>query len=173
VGNGLGGRAVAKVEVVESDKKSVGSGVSKVETPEEREARLQAQRLANLTGKGRPKGMPNKITRGIREAVMESIQPGQCHPEGLKGWLRDRALGGIEDRKIYAGIVSRVIPIEVTGADGGPVKIDLGWLTGRSVGRQEVDVTPTSHDVIEHNEINRLGTSVPDYQSDEVKHEGD
>lgn len=117
---------------------------------------------------GRPKGLPNKITRGIKDAVMESIQPGQCHPEGLKGWLRDRALGGIEDRKIYAGIVSRVIPIEVTGKDGEAIKIDLGWLTGRNIGGQDaIDVTPTSQDYEDANEIKSLGSSVPDSTSDE------
>ena len=99
---------------------------------------------------------------------MESIQPGQCHPEGLKGWLRDRALGGIEDRKIYAGIVSRVIPIEVTGKDGEAIKIDLGWLTGRNIGGQDaIDVTPTSQDYEDANEIKSLGSSVPDSTSDE------
>ena len=122
---------------------------------------------------GRPKGLPNKVTRGIKDAVMESIQPGQCHPEGLKGWLRDRAQGGIEDRKIYAGIVSRVIPIEVTGKDGEAIKIDLGWLTGRNIGGQDaIDVTPTSHDEEDGRQINRLGMDVPDYQSDEGEDHG-
>lgn len=173
---------MAKVEVAEEVKKSrrianpgaVNGGEREgANPPSPREKGSNLFKPGQAPGPGRPKGQPNRVTKGIREAVMESIQPGQCHPEGLKGWLRERALGGIEDRKIYAAVVSRVIPIEVTGADGGPVKIDLGWLTGRSVGRQEVDVTPTSHDVIEHNEINRLGTSVPDYQSNEVKHEDD
>jgi hypothetical protein len=92
---------------------------------------------------GRPKGIPNKVTRTIRQAVMESIEPGNCHPDGLAGWLIERARGGIEDRKIYAAVVSRVIPIEITGEGGGPVKIDLGWLTGRKVGGEVIDITPT------------------------------
>lgn len=170
VGNGSRGRTVGKEGVTEIVKKSSVSPSLDGKKGVEREGKRRDHlfKPGNQMG-GRPKGLPNKITRGIKDAVMESIQPGQCHPEGLAGWLRERALGGIEDRKIYAGIVSRVIPIEVTGADGGPVKIDLGWLTGRSVGRQEVDVTPTSQDYIEHNEINGLGTDVPDYQSDEVE----
>jgi hypothetical protein len=93
---------------------------------------------------GRPKGVPNKVTRTIRQAVMESIEPGNCHPEGLAGWLIERARGGIEDRKIYAAVVSRVIPIEITGEGGGPVKIDLGWLTGRKIGGDVIDITPTT-----------------------------
>lgn len=93
---------------------------------------------------GRPKGVPNKVNKTIREAVLEAVQPGHCHPEGLRGWLVERALGGIEDRKIFAGVVSRVIPIEITGADGGPVKIDLGWLSGRKIGGDVIDITPAT-----------------------------
>lgn len=94
---------------------------------------------------GRPKGARNKVTRTIREAVMESIEPGKCHPDGLAGWLIERALGGIEDRKIYAAVVSRVIPIEITGEGGGAVKVDLGWLAGRKIGGDVIDITPTTH----------------------------
>lgn len=93
---------------------------------------------------GRPKGVPNRVSKTIREAVLEAVQPGMCHPEGLKGWLVERALGGIEDRKIFAGVVSRVIPIEITGEGGGPVKIDLGWLTSRKVGGEVIDITPAT-----------------------------
>lgn len=100
--------------------------------------------LANLTARGRPPGTPNKVSKTIREAVLEAVQPGHCHPEGLKGWLVERALGGIEDRKIFAGVVSRVIPIEITGEGGGAVKVDLGWLSGRKIGGDVIDITPTT-----------------------------
>lgn len=112
---------------------------------------------------GRPKGVPNKVTRTIRQAVMDSIEPGNCHPDGLAGWLIERARGGIEDRKIYAAVVSRVIPIEITGEGGGPVKIDLGWLTGRKVGGGEViDITPATQNAGEQAAA-RLST---DFQSE-------
>ena len=118
--------------------------------------------LANLTARGRPPGVQNKVTRTIRQAVMESIEPGNCHPEGLAGWLIDRARGGIEDKKIYAAVVSRVIPIEITGEGGGPVKIDLGWLTSRKVGGEVIDITPTTQIGGEQADM-RLST---DYQSE-------
>ena len=111
---------------------------------------------------GKPKGTPNRITKTIREAVLEAVQPGMCHPEGLKGWLVDRALGGVEDRKIFSSIVSRVIPIEITGEGGGPVKIDLGWLTGRKVGGEVIDITPTTQ-MLGEQATAQLPT---DYQSD-------
>ncbi len=93
---------------------------------------------------GRPKGSVNRVSKSIREAVLEAVQPGMCHPEGLKGWLVERALGGIEDRKIFAGVVSRVIPIEITGEGGGAVKVDLGWLAGRKIGGDVIDITPAT-----------------------------
>ena len=95
---------------------------------------------------GKPKGVQNRITKTIREAILESVQPGQCHPEGLVGWLRERAQGGIEDRKIFGAMVSRALPIEVTGTDGGPIKIDLGWMSQRRIGYGDVvDVIPVTH----------------------------
>lgn len=119
--------------------------------------------LANLTARGRPPGTPNKVNKTIREAVLEAVQPGMCHPDGLKGWLIDRAHGGIEDRKVFAAVISRVIPIEITGEGGGPVKIDLGWLTGRKVGGGEViDITPATQNDGEQ-EAARLST---DFQSE-------
>jgi hypothetical protein len=84
---------------------------------------------------GRQKGQPNHLTVGLREAVEKATQNGACHPQGFAGWLIDRARGGIEDRKIFAGVVSRVIPLQVNSKCEGTVRIELGWLTGRDVGR--------------------------------------
>jgi hypothetical protein len=114
-----------------------------VSTMERESSEKKRSNLFTPGNGGRPKGAQNKVTRTIRAAVMESIEPGNCHPDGLAGWLIERARGGIEDRKIYAAVVSRVIPIEITGEGGGPVKIDLGWLTGRKVGGEVIDITPT------------------------------
>jgi hypothetical protein len=129
-----------------SDKKRGRFEEGRAESPEEREARLHATRMANLAlGNGRPKGTPNRVTKTIREAILQATQPGECHPEGLVGWLRDRAQGGIEDRKIFGAMVSRALPIEVTGTDGGPIKIDLGWMSQRRIGYGDVvDVIPVT-----------------------------
>ena len=89
----------------------------------------------NAGGPGRPKGVPNKLTVGLKEAVELAVQPGQCHPQGFAGWLVERAHGGIEDRKIFAGVVSRVIPLQVEKKTDTTMRIELGWLNGRDVGR--------------------------------------
>jgi hypothetical protein len=81
---------------------------------------------------GRPKGVPNRATRTIREAIELACKPGACHPKGLAGWLIDRATGGIEDRKVFAGLVAKVVPAQLH-ATVDHVTVQLPWLAGRSV----------------------------------------
>lgn len=114
---------------------------------------------------GRPKGVPNKVSKTIREAVLEAVKPGNCHPEGLTGWLIERANGGIEDRKIFASIVSRVIPVEITGEGGGAIKVELGWLSGRKVANDVIDITPATQSIGEQ-ATTRLETDIQsEYQA--------
>lgn len=98
---------------------------------------------------GRPKGVPNKVTQTIREAVELAAQPGACHPNGFAGWLVDRAKGGVEDRKIFAGVVSRVIPLQVEKKSDTTMRIELGWLQGRDVGRHLSQPLPIAAQVID------------------------
>lgn len=132
----------------------------------EKELTGRERSLANLTGKGRKPGQPNKITKTIKEAVLEAVQPGACHEKGLAGWLIERAQGNTEEKKIFAAVVSRVIPIEITGANGGPVKIDLGWLTERRIGGGDVvDGTYTTQEAGEG--LPSPGST--DYKSDDTE----
>lgn len=86
--------------------------------------------------KGRPKGTANKVTANIREAIETACAPGACHPQGLAGWLIDRAQGGVQDRQIFAGLVSKALPAQLQASvQHGGVVVQLGWLQGRSVGR--------------------------------------
>ena len=98
---------------------------------------------------GRQKGQPNRLTVGLREAVELATQPGKCHPDGFAGWLIERAHGGIEDRKIFAGVVSRVIPLQVEKKTEGVMRIELGWLHGRDVGRHLSQPLPIATQVID------------------------
>lgn len=90
---------------------------------------------------GRPKGIANKVTANIREAIETACAPGACHPQGLAGWLIDRAQGGVQDRQIFAGLVSKALPAQLQASvQHQGVVVQLGWLQGRSVGRNG---TPT------------------------------
>jgi hypothetical protein len=83
---------------------------------------------------GRKPGVPNRVTRTIREAVELASQPGACHPRGLAGWLIERAKGGIGDRQIFAGMVAKAMPLQVHQQVSGGIAIQLGWLQQRGIG---------------------------------------
>jgi len=83
---------------------------------------------------GRPKGTPNVVTKTIKEAIELACRPGACHPEGLAGWLIERAQGGVQDRQIFAGLVAKVIPAQLQANIDGNIVVQLPWLTARNVG---------------------------------------
>jgi hypothetical protein len=87
---------------------------------------------ANPTG--RPKGLQNKATRTIKEAIELACQPGQCHPQGLAGWLVERAQGGVQDRQIFATFVAKAIPAQLQASVSADIVVQLPWLQGRAVG---------------------------------------
>lgn len=84
-----------------------------------------------VPGPGRPKGSQDRITRTIKDAI--EIAARECHPQGLAGWLLERAQGGVEDRKIFAGMVAKVIPAQLQASVQGGIVVQLPWLTGRNI----------------------------------------
>lgn len=115
-------------------------------------------------GPGRPKGVSNKRTVALREAVEMAAR--DCHPGGLAGWLVERANGPIGDRQIFAAVVSKVIPMQLNASVQGGISINLGWLAARNIGTntaqaQMIDAQVV--DAIEHSSANQLTTdAVPD-----------
>lgn len=99
-------------------------------------ARKQKVVVSPLTGAemipGRPKGVQNRVTRTIREAVEKAAR--DCHPQGLAGWLVERAQGSIGDRQIFAAMVNKAMPLQVQANVQGGVKLELSWLSARTVG---------------------------------------
>lgn len=94
-----------------------------------------AGRSANPAG--RPKGVGNKVTQTIKEAIETACAPGACHPQGLAGWLIERAQSdNVQDRAIFAGLVSKALPAQLQASvQHGGVVVQLGWLQHRGVGR--------------------------------------
>lgn len=67
---------------------------------------------------GRKAGTPNKTTASAREAIERTFA-------GLGGWqgLLAWASGSSENTRIfYANIWPRILPLQLTGADGGPMQ---------------------------------------------------
>lgn len=85
-------------------------------------------------GPGRVKGSQNRVNRTIKEAI--EIAARDCHPQGLAGWLIERAQGSLGDRQIFAGLVQKALPAQLQASvQHGGVVVQLGWLAGRSIGR--------------------------------------
>lgn len=67
-------------------------------------------------GPGRPKGASNKITREIKEAIIEAFD---------KAGGVDYLVGVAKSNpQVFCSLVGKVIPLQVTGADGGPIVIE-------------------------------------------------
>jgi hypothetical protein len=67
-------------------------------------------------GPGRPKGSMNKTTREVKEMVLQAL-------EGAGGveYLIQRA-SDPRTASAFLTLVGKVLPLQVTGADGGPVQ---------------------------------------------------
>jgi hypothetical protein len=75
-------------------------------------------------GPGRPKGLPNKSTTALKEAILAAAE---AHGEDGEGW------GGLtgylikvarEDVKAFAGLLGRVLPLDVNGSVGIHVTLE-------------------------------------------------
>lgn len=100
-------------------------------------------------GPGRPKGSTNRVTMTIKAAIEAAVQPGGCHPQGLAGWLIDRAKGGLGDRQIFASVVNKFVPVQLQANIDGGIKLELGWLGGRQVGTTPSQLQQDQTQVIE------------------------
>ena len=101
------------------------------------------------TPTGRRKGIPNKVTQSIREAIEQATREvtDSKGRKGLTAWLLERANGSVADRQIFAGMVAKALPLTLQGNVGG-VTINLGWLNGRDVTPVTVTAQPASKSLI-------------------------
>jgi hypothetical protein len=74
-------------------------------------------------GPGRPKGSLNKTTSALKEAILLAAER-----VGSDGKGKDQLTGyceflAKEEPKAFAGLLGRVLPLQVTGEDGGPIQV--------------------------------------------------
>jgi hypothetical protein len=77
---------------------------------------------AKGAGPGRPKGVPNKTTQALKDAILLAAEKEGEDGKGkgkLTGYLRRVAR---EDVKAFSGLLGRVLPLQVTGEGGGPLQ---------------------------------------------------
>lgn len=72
---------------------------------------------------GRPKGVPNRNTTVLKDAILlaaEEVGRDGVGRDGLKGYLISLA---ITEPKAFSALLGKVLPMQVTGADDGPLQI--------------------------------------------------
>jgi hypothetical protein len=83
-----------------------------------------------LPGPGRPKGLPNRATSAVREAIARMAEE---NAENFNLWLSQVAATSPEKAcDIYLKAIEYHIPklarTEVTGKDDGPINIGFSWI---------------------------------------------
>jgi hypothetical protein len=66
---------------------------------------------------GRKKGSTNKITKALKEAILEAAEG--AHPKGTVGYLKQQA----QDNPVaFLSLIGKVLPMTIQGPNGGAVR---------------------------------------------------
>lgn len=79
----------------------------------------------NLTnkGRGRPKGSPNRTTASAKEAIAQAAE-GLGGTNRLIAWAQEDPAN---ERAFWATIYPKLLPLQVSGEDGGPIQAVITW----------------------------------------------
>lgn len=85
-------------------------------------AHKNAGKMQNLTnmGKGRAKGVPNKVTTAAKTVIAEAAEM-LGGVQRLVDWAQENPEN---ETKFWATIYPKLIPVQVTGEDGGAIKFE-------------------------------------------------
>lgn len=73
-------------------------------------------------GPGRPKGAQNKTTTLLKDAILQAAEQAGGK-DGLVGYLATQAKANPGP---FMTLLGKVLPTQMTGADGGPIKHEIG-----------------------------------------------
>lgn len=93
--------------------------------------------VANLTsmGKGRPKGVPNKINKKIGEMLTEALDRA-----GNEDYFYNLMVNGTaSDRQAIIALIGRLMPTQIQQTLNGNVKFEIPWLSSRGIGKVQAE----------------------------------
>lgn len=88
-----------------------------------------AKRKPPNAGKGRVRGVPNKTTAVLKDAILkaaEGVGDEDHDGQGTVGYMKHLAR---TEPVAFATLLGKVLPLQVTGDGGGPVLISAAPLT--------------------------------------------
>lgn len=74
---------------------------------------------------GRPKGIPNKTTALLKDAILQAAEKAG-DKDGLIGYLTTQAKANPGP---FLSLLGKVLPMQIAGEGGGPVKLTVEWST--------------------------------------------
>ena len=74
-------------------------------------------------GPGRKKGVPNKTTTALREAILTAAEQVGADGNGKGGTVGYLKLLAMTDPKAFSSLLGKVLPLQVTGEGGGPIQV--------------------------------------------------
>jgi len=75
-------------------------------------------------GPGRPKGVPNKNTTLLKDAILKAATQAGGGEDGLVQYLQDQAK---DNPGPFLALLGKVLPMQVVGEDDGPLKLEISW----------------------------------------------
>lgn len=83
-------------------------------------------------GPGRPKGQPNKSTALLKDAILKAAESaGGGKEDGIAKYLEQQA---VLNPGPFMALLGKVLPMQVTGADGGAIGVTFQTVYERPKG---------------------------------------
>lgn len=80
---------------------------------------------------GRPKGIPNRTTTLLKDAILRAAELSGQDTKGKGGLVGYLHRVADEDVKAFSSLLGRVLPLQLTGAGGGPIELTIEGLLRR------------------------------------------
>jgi hypothetical protein len=93
------------------------------------------------SGQGRPKGLPNKDNRDIKQMVVAAL----AGAGGVNYLIRQAEQNPVA----FMSLVGRVLPLQVTGEAGGPIHFSFEWAPAQPVDTSAATPTIEADETLE------------------------